>query len=332
MNRGIRITTAAVVALTVALGASGCTEATSIYSDVVITSELDGLARELGELGGVTVTHTSSIQADYTYQVAIDVQVDDPEAETLRTVIERSVETLAGDVLAKQRVYFHVGSGEQSLFSTDSLAEGQTLDDVIEQDLDYWLALRDASGAPLSLAYYGNDDPENSRTRAISSSEPVDVAALRSVDDPLDIPTQWAFPGLGSVGLPSVAEVELFEKATEILPAASDIDYLDPGVSFALQHGDVYVYVRSVALAEGAVATDSATLPATIDIARLIAERASSISFFDTSYTFESSVYFGVCEKPSEPRDSDRQLFDALRAAGVGLPAGSGPGYCNDGF
>lgn len=330
MNRGIRITVAAALALAVAAGASGCTEVTSIYSDAVITTELDGLARELGELDGVTVKHSSSIQPDYTYSVTVEVEIDDPQPQTLRTVIERSVETLGGGVLLDQQSAFRVMSGDEWLFASDNLAAHQSLGDVVRDDLDYWLALREASGAPLSLAFYGNDAAPNGRTRAISSSEPVDIASLRAIDDPNDVLTEWNFQALYAYGtLPSEEHVELLDELTAVLPPADDVH---PGVGLSISGPITRVQVSGAEPTGDRPVTESATWSQTIAIARIAADRTDALMYIDSSWEAAASIHFGECAEQSPITPADSIFFDALAAERVTMPVGSGPGYCNNGL
>ena len=325
MNRGIRITAAAAVALAVALGVSGCTEATSIYSDVVITSELDGLQRDLEPLGA-DVSYTSEMGADYHYTVRIEVQLGDTDRDTLESVITKSIEKLRGDVFLQQGVSLDLKSGEDPVFSASNPGALDALDD----DLDYWFDLRDAAGVPLAMNI--NTGPEyDGYTLSFASSETPDFDALRAVGNGDYINTGWTFPGIDAYGsLPPAEVTDLLGELSAVLPP---LDYIDPGVNVQWNDGRASVTVLAVDLVGAESLADSATWPSVVEIARLSADRTSSLFFYGDGTGDADSVYvtvhFGVCEKQPKALSVEEDFF-ALLAASVALPAGSGPGLCQD--
>ncbi|MGV8886373.1 MAG: hypothetical protein ACOH1T_12420 [Microbacteriaceae bacterium] len=314
---------AVVLALAVATTFSGCAETGAIYSDVVISSELDGLQRDLEPLGA-ELTYTSEMGADFHYTVFVTLEIDDADRSGLEDVITRSIEKLRGDVFTQQKVNLTVESGDDHVFGVSNPSTIDALDDV----LDYWFTLRDAAGAPLAMNI--NSDPEyDGYTLSFAASEPVDFDALRAVGDGGHDNNVWFFPGIDAYGPPPASNIaDVFAELFEVLPP---LDYYNPGVRVQWSDDRATLEILGVDVVGAASLADSATWPSVVDITRLAADRSASLTFYGDGAGGADSVYamvhFGTCETVPPASPVDLELFTLL-AAQVALPAGSGPGIC----
>jgi hypothetical protein len=309
-------TGAGIAALLVLLALTGCGR-WFVQPDV---SE-EPLRERLSDIA--TVTEVSS-SVDGVFGATVWVVVDELVDSDIQAIVAEADELLAG-----RDATFKIAYGQDNLLLI-AYPNGFSAE-AMSGEVDYWLALSRANGAPLGMMLqelrHGPDrniwDPDK--------SDAVDWEALRAVPDPSSAELSWYLDGfVAKVSMPT-ADVVAFRNRLATVPLGDDesveVSYFIPG----------FVEVRYESPEAGlADPSASASWPRVKEIVSQLATlglpQSNLVFYTDRFHENGASLHLGECSEvdDDEPLWKSAELVAALTDSGIEFPLGVSSGFCND--
>ncbi len=302
----------------------------SIVNGASIDSALAGAKERIESIDGVEfVDSVSTLQADYGYEVGIEVEVSEPSAASTKAIAQVVIETYGipafEDVPRTLAVTYNDGEWLLSLGTFDLTPE------TLQAEIDYQFTIGAAAGGQFSLSIYP-DDYSAGYYRALSSptADPRDFADLSSIADPTQaVFSGWSIPGISWYGdWPSRDAFDALATMKQLDPPIEMSRFPNTsGVSFDWLNPSQQLIVSYFAEAtDGNPLADSSTRQSFDDVVSVLASTNLSvvaIQLKDFSGVPFAAIASGQCAMTVEPTADDLGLYNSLTRVPKGMVAGN---------
>ena len=303
---------AAVVVVLVMLSVSGCGE---LYNSDDVAEK--PMRERIGGLSSVVAVRS---QAEGLFSAKVVVDVSSLVESDLQSIV-----AAGNDLLAERDASLVIATEEHSVLSIDYPVDHSL--EQLAQEVDYWLALSTANGAPLGMMvqrgpYRNIFDPDE--------TDALDWEALRAVPDPSAARRVWHLGGIWATNsMPPDDVVALRHTLGTVDPTEDEsfwVEYEAPD----------YIEVRFRSVEAGlADPTTAANWPQVQEAVSHIAALTllqSNFVIWDEGYEHAAFLHLGDCAEvlEDEPQHESAALVAALVSASIEFPLGIGEGFCND--
>jgi hypothetical protein len=259
-------------------------------------------------------------QAEGVFSAQVIVEVSSLVESDLKSIVAAANDLLAGRDASLVVVADHLSVLDLNYPLDHSF-------DQLAQEVDYWLALSSANGAPLGMLvqsgpYRNIWDPDE--------TDAIDWEALRAVPDPSLARRVWHLGGIWATNsMPTADVVALRETLGTVDPTEDE--------SFWLEYDfPDYIEVRFRSVEAGlSDPTTAANWPQVQEAVSQIAALKlpqSNFVIWDEGYEHAAFLHLGDCADVSEdePQFESAELVAALVSTSIDFPLGIGEGFCND--
>jgi hypothetical protein len=333
-SRLARLTLVGVVALSLA----GCSvledisrTGGSIVDGASIDSALAAATEQIEAIDGVeTVDSSSILQGDFTYQVSIDVAVEDPSVESTQAIAGIVFEAYGRPGFARaprSLLITHRGDGVLSI-STFELSR-----ETLEDEIDFQFTIGAASGSRFALTLDSVDESAGYH-RGLSSQDasPRAFSEVRSIPDPTDaVFTQWSIPGIAwRADWPTDEAFEFLESTVDSIPSIELYDGTQTTTGVYMEwwsasEAAVFIYYTEPPGVAAITATpDWQQIDDVVGQIRESGLPVATIQIIDMGGSRNAAITTTRCLNSPEPTADDIEFFNAL----TNVPEGMVPGAC----